>query len=308
MKYLLTFQQIIREYGQRRLRETEEHRKLIKSAPNSPQPDSRRRYQNKEKTETNNHIFHLPQLKCIPKLAGVSPRLRRVLSLKNSIKIKRHRRKSQQRRKSSDERQIALALEKLHHNIKSNLGNEDFDHDETEDDEEHKCDTNFSRTTMVQNYGHTLAVPSLKVINERNSASETDSDDFSDKEVRPKQDCRFADVVINLLRKTKREQEYIALSTNDDDHSVICNNNTKIDNISEGDAGLCNSHTTVRKVSLDEVQTSRNSFKHTLTCNAQRESPKIETHKLKCSARPEDAKTIPVPKIVLSRDTNMSSR
>ena len=284
---------------------------MVKSAPNSPQPDSNRRKisQNKDKkTDTSNHLFHLPQLKCIQKLPVMSPRLKRVLSLKNSIKIKRHRKKSQ-RRKSSDERQIALALEKLHRNINTSITNNDFDNDDSDE----KCDTSFNRSNLVQSYGHTLAVPSLKMISERNSASETDSDDQSDAEDKPKQECRFADVVINLLRKKRREQEYTALNTNDDDNDIV-SKNIQSENISESDGGLCK---TLKDVSagkqcsdgIDSVGfTDKNSFNQSASCDTQRERPKLEPIKITRPTRPEVSSSLPVPKIVLTRDTNMSSR
>ena len=302
-------QEIIREYGQRRLRETEEHRKMVKSVPNSPQPGAEKRAsQNEKKSDSTNHCFHMPQLKYIQRLPAVSPRLKRVLSLKNSLKCSRNKRKIA-RRKSSDERQIALALETLHRNMNNRLDNDlnrEFD-DEINETE----DTDFSRSGNAVSFGHSLAVPSLNVIAETSSASDTESDETNEASHKRKRANTLADVVIKLLRKKKQEHGYTPVDTDYDDTDNQLNN-IKIANISDvvSCANKINDSVDSKKLGSDSAEKHSNISGITRDLSA--DSNKFETdkcdHSTKQVLRPEVPKSLAVPKIVLSRDTNMSSR
>lgn len=304
-------EQIIREYGQRRLREMEEHRKMVKSAPNSPLPEKekKRASQKEKKSDSNSHHFHLPQLKYIQKLPSVSPRLKRVLSLKNSLKMSRHKRKVV-RRKSSDERQIAIALEKLHQNMNKRVIDNNLDRKEDEDIEEAK----FNRTNNAISYGHSLAVPNLNVIAEGSSASDTESDDLNDRDESSKRKTSLADVVIKILKMKKRAQEYSPVDTNFDDDDDNQFNNIKIANISDIASSVhSNNRDTDSRYQLsDAINHSKgNPCNYGASSEFHGENPVNEPVKtdnpVKKNARPVAPNSLPLPKIVLPSDTNMSS-
>ena len=278
---------------------------MVKSAPNSPQPGPEKRASQKEKkSDAINHCFHLPQLKYIQRLPAVSPRLKRVLSLKNSLKCSRSKRKIA-RRKSSDERQIALALEKLHRNM-----NKRFDKDlcrEYDEEINEIEDTDLSRSGNAVGYGHSLAVPSLNVIAETSSASDTESEDTNEANHKRKHARTLADVVIKLLRKRKQEHTYSPVDTEGDDTDTQFNN-IKIANISEVASCANKISDTVDPKTLGLNTTE----KHSNISRNGKDLNKFETdkcdHSMKQVLRPEVPKTLAVPKIVLSRDTHISSR
>ena len=281
---------------------------MIKSTPSSPQPGLEKRFPPKDKKpDAPSHLFHLPQLKYIHKLPAVSPRLKRVLSLKNSLKCSRNKKKSV-RRKSSDERQIALALEKLHRNMNKRLDNnlnEGFDNDIVEIE-----DTDFSESHNAKGYKHSLVVPKLNVIAESTSASDTESDDTNAIN-KSKATNTFADVVIKLLRKTKQEHGYSPVDTQGDDtedlfHKIEISNISDVVSCANNDSDAIDS----KKQYSDRAQKINNNSgklkeldKDTNTLTVDRG----DIHR-KQRLRPDVPKTLAVPKIVLSRDANVSSR
>ncbi|KAL4223894.1 hypothetical protein ACF0H5_017357 [Mactra antiquata] len=89
-------EQIIREYGQRRLKETVEHRKMVKSTPSSPEPAVFRgnRGTNKVFTENQNSGPHKSHVKYLNKLPHMSPKLKKLFHLKNKRLQKRLQRQN----------------------------------------------------------------------------------------------------------------------------------------------------------------------------------------------------------------------
>ena len=282
---------------------------MVKSTPSSPQPSLEKRVLQKEKKpDAPNHLFHLPQLKYIHRLPAVSPRLKRVLSLKHSLKCSRNKKKSV-RRKSSDERQIALALEKLHRNMNTRLDNDlnrEYDNDIVEIE-----DTDFSQSSNATGYVNSLAVPKLNVIAETSSASDTESDDANEAIHKHKGTNTFADVVLKLLKKTKQEPGYLPVDTKGDDTESLFHK-IKIANIS--DVASCVKHDSdkidSKKYFSDRAPKQGNSSGKPRELNKdlnKLEFVKGDLHS-KQKLRPEVPKTLSVPKIVFSRDSNMSSR
>lgn len=205
------------------------------------------------------------------------------------------------RRKSSDERQIALALEKLHQKMSNQLTDNDLDR-AFENERNLTEDTNFSCSNSAVSYGHSLVVPSLNVIAEGSSASDTDSDDLNETDHKAKHVCTFADVVLKLLKKKKVAEGYHPVETNDDNDTQF--ENIKIDNIS--DIAACSPSPSNR---IDEPSDTKNICADNIENNTTyRQACLSDSSSQKHSLRPEVPNTLALPKIVLSRDTNISAR
>ncbi|XP_052799171.1 uncharacterized protein LOC128230770 [Mya arenaria] len=202
-------EQIIREYGQRRLKETEEHRKMMRSAPSSPDPTAFRGQKNTNKVHSEYQgspiMKHLPHVKCLQKLPQMSPKLRKLFSLRS------------QRLQKNDARRNNSLSEKADH-----MSHRFPTQNVVLDDEELKMDA-----LKINDNGINISKIGLDCINEKDSSPDNEWNS-----VKPENGPKLADLVLNLLKTKRQLSGYSSVDTDDQDIEKQFED-IKIDNINE---------------------------------------------------------------------------
>ncbi|XP_053375115.1 cGMP-gated cation channel alpha-1-like isoform X2 [Mercenaria mercenaria] len=183
---------IIREYGQRRLKETEEHRKMLRSAPSSPDPSAFRGNRGPNGVHTENAspgMIHFPQVKCLQKLPQMSPKLRKFFTFRNK------------RMKRRDIRRNSVTSENSSLNLSSNTSNQDA------------VTLERIHPNKTDN-GMRLPVSNLDIIQEKD-ISDTETE-IKSEQVNSTGSTRLADLVLNLL-KSRRQLGYKTVNSDDAD-------------------------------------------------------------------------------------------
>ncbi|WAR02189.1 hypothetical protein MAR_008747 [Mya arenaria] len=182
---------------------------MMRSAPSSPDPTAFRGQKNTNKVHSEYQgspiMKHLPHVKCLQKLPQMSPKLRKLFSLRS------------QRLQKNDARRNNSLSEKADH-----MSHRFPTQNVVLDDEELKMDA-----LKINDNGINISKIGLDCINEKDSSPDNEWNS-----VKPENGPKLADLVLNLLKTKRQLSGYSSVDTDDQDIEKQFED-IKIDNINE---------------------------------------------------------------------------